>query len=708
MGKRARRAAIAAGVLIAVVAPIATAASAVVITPPTARTGKLVQVGPITENGFPAWYRDSNGVRLEGCLSLTDPLCPVPIEELPNPDAPVSFPDNFPGEHFYQLDSADLTLTTGADAVISMNVEGAFAAEEAREGDQMVFGRVRVRFDAPAGDMFRVTHPYGIDELTSDDRGRVNMTEDIGTAPGQFGGVMNSRVGPFLKWDPAVAPAAPAGYVGDPSVQHRVVGSPYNTNFVRIEQLDPATKNVIGEVGFTDLFSLQGKHATNAGVDLDQVSYSAEADGRGVIDVYATSEPNQAIEVVGNPALGFQTTPLRGDGAGHYYGRFPITGTAVPGTPVQVRNVSDNPVATKTRNMADVVWVEQADYNADAQTLTVNARSSDLRNPAFAVTGFGAITGAPFTGVAAPPSVITVTSAGGGSTTVPIFGSGNQFLPAVPVAAATANSTAIIGQTVGLNGAGSTGVIASYVWTQTAGPAVTINGAGNASASFVPTQAGLYTFALTVAGPGGTAAPATVSVQVVGATAPTANAGPDQTVVRGRLVTLDGSASTNVESYQWTQVSGPAVTLVGATTAKPTFTYPNHLMPAAPGPNPTFVFNNAPVVLSLRVTNPAGTATRNVTIRPQTDAFTGMAVRYRTRNNEWRISGNTTLVAGQRVTAVLGNNLTGRVIGSAATVDTAGAFSIRVTGPAPGAITTVSLVSSTGGILLAFPVNVTN
>ena len=45
---------------------------------------------------------------------------------------------------------------------------------------------------------------------------------------------------------------------------------------------------------------------------------------------------------------------------------------------------------------------------------------------------------------------------------------------------------------------------------------------------------------------------------------PTANAGPDQTVEEGVLVTLDGSASTDLNdtlSYSWAQHSGPTVTL---------------------------------------------------------------------------------------------------------------------------------------------------
>lgn len=54
--------------------------------------------------------------------------------------------------------------------------------------------------------------------------------------------------------------------------------------------------------------------------------------------------------------------------------------------------------------------------------------------------------------------------------------------------------------------------------------------------------------------------------------APIANAGPAQTVSGAATVTLDGSASTDpdgsIASYQWTQTSGPAVTIQNATQAK--------------------------------------------------------------------------------------------------------------------------------------------
>jgi hypothetical protein len=65
--------------------------------------------------------------------------------------------------------------------------------------------------------------------------------------------------------------------------------------------------------------------------------------------------------------------------------------------------------------------------------------------------------------------------------------------------------------------------------------------------------------------------------------APIANAGPDQTVLAGGTVLLDGRGSADSDdgpislAYQWTQTGGPAVTLDDAATATPRF------FPTAPG-----------------------------------------------------------------------------------------------------------------------------
>ncbi len=64
--------------------------------------------------------------------------------------------------------------------------------------------------------------------------------------------------------------------------------------------------------------------------------------------------------------------------------------------------------------------------------------------------------------------------------------------------------------------------------------------------------------------------------------APIANAGINQVISRGSLVTLDGTGShatasgATIVSYSWVQTSGIAVALSGANTARPVFTAPTN------------------------------------------------------------------------------------------------------------------------------------
>ena len=76
----------------------------------------------------------------------------------------------------------------------------------------------------------------------------------------------------------------------------------------------------------------------------------------------------------------------------------------------------------------------------------------------------------------------------------------------------------------------------------------------------------------------GTQVPAIVAALAVN-TAPVANAGPNQAVTAGDLVTLTGAGSTDPNgdtlTYAWTLTSvpvGSTATLTGATTVSPTFT----------------------------------------------------------------------------------------------------------------------------------------
>ncbi len=115
----------------------------------------------------------------------------------------------------------------------------------------------------------------------------------------------------------------------------------------------------------------------------------------------------------------------------------------------------------------------------------------------------------------------------------------------------------------------------SFLWTQEAGIPVVLAGANTSAATFTPALPGTYVFGLLVSdSSGGMNEDQTVVTALNGN--PVANAGPDQVVPTGLLVTLDGRGSSDPEtdtlSFLWTQVSGPVVVVSGAATSVATFT----------------------------------------------------------------------------------------------------------------------------------------
>ena len=166
-----------------------------------------------------------------------------------------------------------------------------------------------------------------------------------------------------------------------------------------------------------------------------------------------------------------------------------------------------------------------------------------------------------------------------------------------PIASAGQSLTGVpAASTVNLDGRNSTDPEAqplTYSWAQTAGSPVTITNPTSAQASFTAPQTAVGTsirMTLTVTDSLGLTSSSNVSITVVANRPPVANAGADQVVPRQRLVTLNGTGSSDpdaqVITYNWVQVDGlNSTNIVSAdnalfavlsdeTAAQPTFTSP--------------------------------------------------------------------------------------------------------------------------------------
>jgi hypothetical protein len=571
-------------------------------------TGTLIKHGPIHEdNGFPVWYKDAQGTRMQLCLDAADPMCAFAPEDIPDPTKPISFKDNnFPTEAFYQLASAEMETGGGGRARATFALEAAWENEIVREGDQIVFGRVRFRIDGliPNSKInYKVTHPYGVDEFKAevdDDEGEIRFVEDIGIADG-FTGPFKSRIGPFLKWDTE----KPEGYLGDPLIDHTITGSVINDsegnpqNYFRIEGegsniglgSPDVCKDTKGKENpdciETKLFSLMGKEATTMGVDIQKATYTRDSATGGTIDVYAASEDSdEPLEVVGVPSAtgGTIERTLMLGGKGQYYARVTFAGDP---TKVKVTNLRDKPVSSKEIMPVDQI-IGTAVYDTENRTLRVSAESSDkVKPPTLTVEDHNKelVNGSVIIDkVSYTSPYITVTSSHGGTAILPVKVQGGSFTSIPLVAHAGGNQQVVAGTEVILDGSNSTGPIASYSWEQLSGTdvdLVLVDGKPESVKFNAPDINEKLVFQLTIKGPDGRTHTDTVDIAIgnvpVSTDPPNAHAGVDQKVNLGEEVTLNGEESESGQklTYSWKQLTGLPVVLQNPDTATPTFTAPD-------------------------------------------------------------------------------------------------------------------------------------
>lgn len=552
----------------------------------------LARVGPVDPNdNFPRFYQDTQGLRLQICRSPANCLF-----ALPDPKLPLSFPTNYPDEQFYWSAGASAAGAPGARILYVSALEAAFANGAPAEGEQMVFTRYRLRITGLLnGAAYTVTHPYGsaryIAGLDGPLPGTINVTDDIGVAPGQFQLALHGNVGPFLT-PVGFQSRFPGVFISDGASEVPVQGSPYGTNFLRIEgpgigNTFPANAVNANRIQI-NTFVLLGQIATVGGVGITSASVGKQANpSRTAVTVWAIADPGARLQATAPGAGPVAMTEL--GSTGKFFGRIAMPGNSACPNSVTVTNLSDQPQTSTTQNgLVDQVAIASAIYMVD-HGIYVTASSSDkVGNPRLTMSGTGlaptqmnslgdgVASGVILIGAGiAPPESITVTSASGGSASVAI----STEEPAPVVADAGPDQRVAAGAQVSLSAASSAGPIFDYSWVQTSGPAVALTGARSGMATFsAPNQltASTLTFALTVSGSFGQVSTDSVTIQVEAVPPVFADAGANQSVDAGALVTLSAAGSSGpISSYAWSTSLGNALALTGADTASMSFIAPS-------------------------------------------------------------------------------------------------------------------------------------
>jgi len=401
----------------------------------------------VPANGkFPAWYQDSHVRTLDLCLTkaVSSRVAGAPgapsymCTLLPTPGVfddtqPIAFPGNFPDEAFWF--TADATIVDAARGInlgYGTAIEAAFSSGDPVDGDQVSFARVRIRVDVPTAGTYVITHPYGVEvfDVPAGGRRAINMTRDIGIGgAGDFTGALKGDVGPFLRSVNGPYTEGSERFIGDPNLEERVTGSPFNTNYVRIE----------GPGGIdlrTELFAISGKLSEVAlptPLMPQRSTYSRHTENgdlRAQQDIFVMAPPPPA-----SVALTSQTPNLNlteANGTGTWYAQSvldPAAGTILTLTANNSVAIPTSSPTTANVPLTDLVTITQAQYRLSTGELTLVASTSDETTPPVltAHTGNGTLIGN-LSGNGAvktlstslspiPPAKVQVTSANGGSDT---------------------------------------------------------------------------------------------------------------------------------------------------------------------------------------------------------------------------------------------------------------------------------------------------
>jgi hypothetical protein len=388
---------------------------------------------------WPQWYRDTNGLPIGLCKSKAlSPNAAGGVGTMcfpPAPD-PAGFAGNIGPEMFYNMvEFKDTSFPSGTDFQYHMlaGLEASYLpAGVPIHGTETVFARVRISFnftDTNKNGTYLVTHPFGTQVFpdvqattttnATGNQAAVFFTADIPLAtPNNFDLALGGALGPFLQWDTdqALLTVGAESFVGDPTVTHTFTGSPFGTNFLRID--GPAGS----QIGFdadgqpqdfilVNLANIIGQKWTApiaTATKIDSAYMTRKPGGVNAIDVWATSASGQRLIMTGTdmPSLQMFNSVLT---PSKYHGHVEYPATQAIPAQIKVTNLSSIPVVSALTALEDGVEVTQATYDTNTRLITVVAQSSDeVGLPRLVVQG---IPGVP-TAAGVAPAVTGVLSQG--------------------------------------------------------------------------------------------------------------------------------------------------------------------------------------------------------------------------------------------------------------------------------------------------------
>ena len=502
---------------------------------------------------FPQWYRDLNGTPVGLCTSQAqspNPAAGLKPMCFPATTDPAGFAGNLGPELFYN----NLTVTVQKrNPAFSLKYLGALEATylplgQPVHGTETVFARIRIIIATNAPGTYTVTHPFGVEVFPNVGTGprALFFTADVPIGPPlDFNAALNGAIGPFIKWDFLNAgeslTVGAQQFLGDPNYAHTYTGSPFGTNFVRVDgpvgsNLDGAGNDFIVE----PLGVIVGQVWTAAiptPFTIQKAVYSRDAT-LNTMNVWATSAAAQKLILSGANMPSLQ---MKEYAPGNYYAHIEESSALIPPDFVNVTNMTSVPVISKTAKLVDQLDAT-ATYASATGALTINAISSDLSAHTLTVLGpFGGLMTAGATPgsytystliplTSEPPMTVDVSSnAGGLYASIPVVLAGAPMNPAgTPIAVDDAPVVAGAGPTsfdVSLNDTFS-GAVQVLILSQPAtGTAVAAATGGVVTYTPNPGATGLDSFTYVLQDAIGLSNVATVTLNVpFVAPAPTVNA----------------------------------------------------------------------------------------------------------------------------------------------------------------------------------------